>query len=58
MSGDRIVGLVAIVAMLIIVAPALLRRQLPAGRLIRLALVWAVIFVAATAIVLLLGRGF
>ncbi|MHA3790351.1 hypothetical protein [Sphingomonas sp. YL-JM2C] len=57
MSGDRIVGLIAIVAMLILVAPAIARRQLPAGRLVRLAVIWAVIFMAATAIVLLLGRG-
>lgn len=57
MSGDRIVALVAIAAMLILVAPAVARRRLPANRLVKLVLVWAVIFVAATAIVMLFGRG-
>lgn len=57
MSGDRIVALVAIAAMLILVTPALARRRLPANRLVKLVLVWAVIFVAATAIVMVFGRG-
>jgi len=57
MSGDRIVALVAIVGMLILVSSGISRRRLPAGKIVRLALIWAVIFVAATAIVMLLGRG-
>lgn len=57
MSGDRIVALIAIVAMLILWMPAIARRQLAAGKLIRLVVIWAVIFLAATAIVMLLGRG-
>lgn len=56
MSGDRIVALVAIAAMLILVVPSLARRGLPAGRIARLAIVWAVIFLAATAIMMILGR--
>lgn len=55
MSGDRIVGLVAIAAMLILVVPGLLRRGLPAHRLIKLALIWTVVFFGATAIVLILA---
>jgi hypothetical protein len=56
-SGDRIVALVAIAAMLVLVAPALARRGLPANRLVKLVLIWAVIFCGATAVVMLLGRG-
>jgi hypothetical protein len=54
MSGDRIVAVVAIAAMLILVVPGLARRGLPAQRIIKLALVWGVIFLAATAAVMLL----
>lgn len=57
MSGDRIVALIAIVGMLILWMPAIARRQLPAGKLIRLIVIWVVIFLAATAIVMVLGRG-
>jgi hypothetical protein len=55
-SGDRIVALVAIAAMLILVVPRFLQRGLPTGRIVRLAVIWAVIFTAATAVALLLGR--
>jgi hypothetical protein len=55
MSGDRIVAIVAILAMLILVVPRFLQRGLPAQRVLRLALIWAVIFVAATAVVMLLN---
>lgn len=55
MSGDQIVALVAIAAMLLLVLPRVLQRDVPAQRFIKLALVWAVIFAAATAAVLLLG---
>lgn len=57
MTGDRIVALIAIVAMLVLVIPSLARRQLPASRVIKLVVIWAVIFAAATAIVAVLGRG-
>ncbi|MCZ4343276.1 hypothetical protein O4H52_16790 [Sphingomonadaceae bacterium G21617-S1] len=56
MSGDRLVAIVAIVAMLILVVPSLARRGLPAGRIFRLAVMWAVIFLGVTAAVLMLGR--
>lgn len=56
MSGDRLVAIVAIVAMLILVVPSLARRGLPAGRIFRLAVMWAVIFLGVTAAVMLLGR--
>lgn len=56
MSGDRLVAIVAIVAMLILVVPNVARRGLPAGRIMRLAVMWAVIFLAATAAVTLLAR--
>ncbi len=55
MSGDHVVALVAIAAMLLLVVPRLFQRGLPTQRLIKLALVWAVIFIAVTALVLLLG---
>lgn len=57
MTGDRIVAIIAIVAMLILVVPRMGARGLPTHRVIKLALIWAVIFLAATAIVMLLGRG-
>lgn len=57
MSGDRIVAVVAIVAMLILVVPGLARRGLPAQRIVKLALVWAAIFLAATAAILVLRPG-
>jgi predicted aspartyl protease len=56
-TGDRIVAVVAIVAMLILVVPRMGARGLPAHRVIKLALIWAVIFLAAIAIVMLMGRG-
>ena len=54
MSGDRIVALVAIAAMLVLVVPGLVRRGLPAKRLIWLAVVWGTIFAAAMAVIVVL----
>ncbi|WP_176489022.1 hypothetical protein [Rhizorhabdus dicambivorans] len=54
MSGDRIVALVAIAAMLVLVVPGLARRGLPAQRIVKLALIWAVIFLAVTAAIMVL----
>ncbi|MES2495204.1 MAG: hypothetical protein V4618_03755 [Pseudomonadota bacterium] len=57
MTGDRIVALITIVAMLILVVPGLAQRRLPARRVVKLGVIWAVIFAAVTAIVMVLGRG-
>jgi hypothetical protein len=54
-SGDRIVAIITILAMLILVVPRFMQRGVPTRRILRLALVWAVIFVAATAAVLILS---
>lgn len=56
MTGDHIVALIAIAAMLMLVVPGVARRGLPAKRLVRLAMLWAAIFLAVTAIVVILGR--
>lgn len=57
MTGDRIVAIVAIMAMLILVVPRLSARGLPTHRLVKLALIWAVIFIGAVAVAKLLGVG-
>lgn len=54
MSGDRIVGIIAIVAMLILVVPRVAQRGLGTGKVVRLIMIWVVIFLAAMAIVLVL----
>ena len=54
MSGDRIVALVAIAAMLVLVVPGLARRGLPAKRLVWLGVVWATIFAAVMAVIVVL----
>lgn len=56
MTGDRIVAVVAIIAMLILVVPRMGLGQMPARRMIKLVVIWATIFLGATAIVMLLGR--
>jgi hypothetical protein len=56
MSGDHLVGLVAIGAALTIVGSSILARRLPAARVAKLALAWVGIFAAAFLIAQLYGR--
>lgn len=56
MNGDMIVGLVAIVAMLILVVPRVLRSGVAKGRMLQLALLWVAIFVIATVVAIVASR--
>ena len=53
MSKDQGVGVVTILLMMILPAMALIARRPPAGRVARLASVWAIIFLATAAAIAL-----
>jgi len=56
MSGDMIVGIVAIAAMLILVVPRFFQRGIPQGRMLQLALLWVAIFLIATVVAVVVSR--
>ena len=51
MTGDKIVACVAIIGMLALVLPRLIKDPTPAHKLLRMAALWVLIVAAVTAIV-------
>ena len=57
MSGDQIVGLIAIFASLVLVSSGLAAHKLSWSKGVRLGLIWAGIFVVVTLVISLVGGG-
>lgn len=57
MSGNQIVAVVAIMGMLLLVAPRLVNNQTPISKMLRMTLLWALIIAVITAIVVVMKPG-
>lgn len=57
MTGDRIVAVIAIMGMLLLVVPRLARDQLPASKLLRMALLWVLVVAVIAGVVMLMRPG-
>lgn len=57
MTGDRIVAIIAIMGMLLLVIPRLASRQVPGSKLLRMALLWALIVAVIAGIAFLMRPG-
>lgn len=57
MTGDKIVAVIAIMGMLMLVIPRLVSDQLPASKLLRMVLLWALIVAVIAGVVTLLKPG-
>lgn len=57
MTGDKIVAVIAIMGMLLLVIPRLARDQLPASKLLRMALLWALVVAVVAAVIVLMTPG-
>ncbi len=55
MTGDKIVACVAIVAMLALVVPRLVNRQIPGRQLLRMVFLWVLIIAVITVVIMTLG---
>ena len=57
MSGDQIVAVIAIMGMLLLVVPRLVNNRTPGSKMLRMALLWALIIAVITVIVITLNPG-
>jgi len=57
LTGDRIVAVIAIMGMLLLVVPRLARDQLPASKLLRMALLWVLVVAVIAGVVMLMRPG-
>lgn len=57
MSGDQIVAVIAIMGMLLLVVPRLVNNQTPMSKMLRMALLWALIIAVIAVIVMVMRPG-
>lgn len=57
MSGDRIVAVIAIMGMLLLVVPRLVNNHVPGSKMLRLALLWALLIAVITVVIITLKPG-
>lgn len=57
MSGDQIVAVIAIMGMLLLVVPRLVNNQTPMSKMLRMALLWALIIAVIAVIVMVMKPG-
>jgi predicted neutral ceramidase superfamily lipid hydrolase len=56
-SGDQIVAVIAIMGMLLLVVPRLVNNQTPMSKMLRMALLWALIIAVIAVIVMVMRPG-
>jgi len=56
-SGDQIVAVIAIMGMLLLVVPRLVNNQTPMSKMLRMALLWALIIAVIAVIVMVMKPG-
>ncbi|WP_160299127.1 hypothetical protein [Sphingomonas sp. SRS2] len=57
MSGDQIVGVIAIMGMLLLVIPRLTNRQTPGPKMLRMVLLWLLIIAVIAGVVIMMKPG-